>query len=103
MQIFPLEAEALEILKKYDYQLPELSNQKFNFWLKELAKLHQIDKNLTTHIGRRTFVSQGFISGKYGLEAMSRITGDNPATLLKYYGKIMPQAIKNDRDRFNSK
>jgi site-specific recombinase XerD len=103
VQIFPLEPAALGILQKYDYSLPRISNQQFNKWLKELALQHGIEKNLDTHTGRRTFVSQNFMNGKYGLEAMSRITGDNPATLLKYYGKLMPQAIKNDRDNFNKK
>jgi hypothetical protein len=43
------------------------------------------------------------MKGNYGLEAMRGITGNNPATLLKYYGKLMPQAIKNDRNNFNKK
>ena len=46
---------AIEILKKYDYKLPIISNQKYNVSLKVVAQYAGIDKNITTHMGRHTF------------------------------------------------
>ena len=34
-----------------------LSNQRYNSYLKEVAEITGIDKNLTTHIARKTFAS----------------------------------------------
>lgn len=43
---------AIEILKKYDYKLPVISNQQYNIMLKVVAQFAGIDKNITTHMGR---------------------------------------------------
>lgn len=51
---FVLIPEALAILKKYHYHLPHMPNQKYNLKLKIVADAAGIEKNLTTHVGRRT-------------------------------------------------
>ena len=54
----PLLKIPLAILKKYDGQLPKgellpvLSNQKLNSYLKEIADLCGINKNITFHVRR---------------------------------------------------
>lgn len=56
----PVLKPALSILEKYDYQnkvigqklLPVLSNQKMNAYLKEIANICGIRKNLSTHCAR---------------------------------------------------
>lgn len=55
--LLPVIAEANQILLKYNNQLPQISNQSYNRFLKELAGLCDIDVNLTTHVGRKTFGS----------------------------------------------
>lgn len=47
--------EGIEILQRHDYQLHVLSNQKYNAYLKSIADLCKIEKNLTTHLARKTF------------------------------------------------
>lgn len=46
--------DAKEILKKYQGNMPRLSNQKYNEYLKEVGSWAGINKHLTTHIGRKT-------------------------------------------------
>lgn len=48
-------APALDILKKYNYQLPKISNQKFNKYLKEAVKLAGINTETkrTRYIGSK--------------------------------------------------
>ena len=69
---------ALTILKKYDYLLPAISNQKLNDYLKEVGEIAGLDQNqkitrfsgvkeiiiknpkylfMSSHMGRRTFVT----------------------------------------------
>ena len=55
------------ILNKYegklkgDMLLPVISNQKMNDYLKEIAIVCGIDKNVTFHVARHTYVSKGTI------------------------------------------
>lgn len=50
-------APALEILKKYDYQLPVISEQKLNDYIKELGKdvVYNEKKGLTRQVSKRRF------------------------------------------------
>ena len=43
---------ALEVLKKYNYELPIISNTQYNLRLKLVADYAGLDKNLTTHLRR---------------------------------------------------
>lgn len=47
--------QGVEVLKKHNYNIHILSNQKYNSYLKQIAALCNINKNLTTHIARKTF------------------------------------------------
>lgn len=42
--ILPITQKLLSVLEKYEYDLPKISEQKYNEYLKELAKLAGIDK-----------------------------------------------------------
>lgn len=43
---------ALEILRRYDYELPVISNAQYNLRLKLVADYAGLNKNLTTHLAR---------------------------------------------------
>lgn len=77
----PLFDTARRILERWRYRVPELCNQQYNRYLKQVAFMVGIDKRLTTHVGRKTFgnilqengVSIESISGMYG-HADTRMT-----------------------------
>lgn len=58
----PLLKIPLAILKKYEGRLPKgellpvLSNQKLNSYLKEIADLCGINKNITFHLARHSYI-----------------------------------------------
>ncbi|MFN8256038.1 MAG: tyrosine-type recombinase/integrase [Bacteroidales bacterium] len=105
----PLREEAEEILNRYfkkNLPLPVISNQKMNAYLKELSQLAGFDDEITilqisgkekkesvkkkhelvsTHTGRRTFVTINYKRGLKPLDIM-KITGHKSyATFMKYY------------------
>lgn len=45
----------VEILRRHNYNLHIITNQKYNLFLKTIQTLANIDKTLTTHIARKTF------------------------------------------------
>lgn len=48
---------ALEILERYDYKMPYISNQKLNAYAKDVAVYCGIDKNLTSHLFRKSYAT----------------------------------------------
>lgn len=48
---------AMDVLEKYNYSLPVLSNQKMNAYLGEIGILSGIGKRLHSHLGRKTYAS----------------------------------------------
>ena len=55
--VIPILDTAKEILEKYDYHLPALSNQKYNSYLKELGDICDIEQELHTHLARHSISS----------------------------------------------
>lgn len=46
--IIPLNAKAVEVLKKYNWKIPKAVNQHFNMYIKEVARLAGINEQITT-------------------------------------------------------
>ncbi|NPD92332.1 site-specific integrase [Xylanibacter muris] len=46
--------KAMEILKKYDYKLPRITNEQYNMWLKIVADASGVNKPIASHYERRT-------------------------------------------------
>ena len=97
----PLLPTALAILDKYKNHpeavangnvLPVLSNQKMNAYLKEIADLCDITKNLTMHLARHTFATTVTLTNGVPIESVSRMLGH---TNLKtgYYHEPDPSII----------
>lgn len=98
--ILPLFPEAEEILKRHNYQLPLLSNRSYNFYLKELAGLLGFQKNLTTHVGRKTF---GMIMLNRGvsIEVVSKMLGHaSIKTTQDVYAKVLKKRVAKDMDKY---
>jgi site-specific recombinase XerD len=65
---------AKNILEKYDYQLPIISNQKYNQWLKFLGEITGIGKSLHSHLARHSFACLLLNSG-VDMKTISRTLG----------------------------
>lgn len=77
----PLLPKAEELMNKYDDGttsptrplFPFYAIQKFNAYLHEIAELCGIHKNLTSHVGRRTFATTIALANGMGLETSSKL------------------------------
>lgn len=69
------------ILEKYKDKLPNgmilpiISNQKVNDYLKEIATICNINKNLTFHIARHSYATSVLIANGVPIETVSKILG----------------------------
>ena len=101
----PLLPMALEILKKYENHplcinqnrlLPILSNQRMNSYLKEIATLCKINKDLTFHIARHTFATTVTLTNGVPLETVSKMLGHTSIKTTQHYAKIVDKKISDD-------
>lgn len=89
----PLLPIAKEIWEKYDYKLPVLTNQKYNSYLKELADVCGINKNLHSHLARHTFATILLNSG-VDMVSVSKILGHSNSRITEStYAQMMPETI----------
>lgn len=90
---FVLTDEAKSLLEKYNYRLPKLPNQQYNIKLKLIADAAGIDKNITSHVGRRSAGSI-WLNGGIPLEVVSKCLGHSSIiTTQKSYAQILDKTI----------
>ena len=87
--LFP---EAAEIIKRYYYELPVLSNQKYNSYLKEIADLCGITKPMHTHIGRHSFATMALNRG-LSLETVAKMLGHSNIKQTQHYSKLVDKTV----------
>ncbi len=101
----PLLPKAIEILEKYkDHPavvnkgqlLPVLSNQKLNSYLKEIADLCSITKNLTFHVARHTFATTVTLTNGVPIESVSSMLGHTSIITTQIYAKVIQKKVSQD-------
>jgi len=90
---FVLVPEAVEILERYNYQLPTISNQKYNIKLKIVADAAGVETELTSHVGRRT-AGYIWLNGGIPIEVVAKCLGHTSVkTTEKAYAKILDKTV----------
>lgn len=98
----PLLPQAIKIIQKYhqsgdqEYILPIISNQKMNSYLKEIAQIVGIKKNLTHHTARKTFASTILLYNNIPIEIVSKLLGHgNIGITQKSYAQVINKSVSN--------
>ena len=85
--------------------LPVLTNQKMNAYLKEIAIICNINKNLTSHIARHTFATTVTLNNDVPIETVSKMLGHSSIKMTKIYAKLLDKKVGRDmahlHDKFN--
>lgn len=105
----PLLPPALAIIEKYrSYQeasnklLPVPSNQKTNAYLKEIATLCGINKELTFHVARHTFATTVTLTNGVPIESVSKMLGHKKLQTTQHYAKILDKKVSSDMQLLRS-
>lgn len=108
----PLLPVSLDILERYKNHpqccndgkaLPVPSNQKMNAYLKEIADVCGISKNLTFHIARHTFATTVTLSNGVPIETISKMLGHTNLKTTQIYAKVMDRKISDDMNILKKK
>jgi site-specific recombinase XerD len=88
-----------------DKLLPILSNQKMNAYLKEIAGVCEIEKELTFHIARHTFATTVTLTNGVPIESVSKMLGHKNLRTTQHYAKVLDRKVSEDmkilKDKFN--
>ncbi len=108
----PLLDPAVQLIKKYENNpvcktrtilLPVLTNQKMNAYLKEIADLCGIEKNLSTHTARHTFATTVTLANQISIEVVSKMLGHSSINMTKKYARVVDDLIHRDMKKIYSK
>jgi site-specific recombinase XerD len=101
----PILPKAMEIIEKYKGHpravaagklFPNLSNQKLNAYLKEIADFSGITKNLTFHLARHTFATTVTLTNGVPIETVSSMLGHSSIRTTQIYAKVIEKKISGD-------
>ena len=85
--------------------LPILSNQKMNAYLKEIAGVCEIEKELTFHIARHTFATTVTLTNGVPIESVSKMLGHKNLRTTQHYAKVLDRKVSDDmkilKDKFS--
>ena len=93
----PLLDSALHILKRYtdlperiihNKALPQMSNQKANFYLKAVADIAGLQRPLTHHMARHTCATTVLLDNDVPMEITSKFLGHTSMRTTQIYGRI---------------
>ena len=76
--------------------LPILSNQKMNAYLKEIAGVCEIEKELTFHIARHTFATTVTLTNGVPIESVSKMLGHKNLRTTQHYAKVLDRKVSED-------
>nr|WP_321487806.1 site-specific integrase [uncultured Draconibacterium sp.] len=75
---------------------PNISNQKLNSYLKEIADVCEIAKNLTFHVARHTFTTTVTLTNGVPIESVSKMLGHTDLKTTQIYAKVVEKKISDD-------
>lgn len=101
----PLLEPALDLIKKYREHpmtmitgtlFPVITNEKLNVYLKEVAILCGIKKNLTFHMARHTFATTVTLSNGVPIETVSKLLGHTKIATTQIYARVLEKKVSDD-------
>ena len=90
----PILPPAMEVLKRYNFELPKISNQKSNDYLRIVKSIAGIRKPLTFHVARHSFATLS-LSHDVPIEKVARMLGHTDIKTTQIYAKILKSTIEN--------
>jgi integrase len=86
-----------------DKLLPILTNQKMNAYLKEIADICEIEKDLTFHIARHTFATTVTLTNGVPIESVSKMLGHKNLRTTQHYAKVLDRKVSEDMEVLRNK
>ena len=108
----PLLAKAKTLIDKYQNHpmtqitetlFPVITNEKVNFYLKEIGKATGLKKNLTFHMARHTFATTVTLSNGVPIETVSKLLGHTKIASTQIYARVIERKVSEDMELLKKK
>lgn len=99
--VFLVLSPAKALLKKYDYKLPKISNQKYNDYLKVVGGLVGVP-NLHSHMGRATAATL-FLSKGMAINVVAKVLGHTTLRQTTRYARTLNKDVIGAFDELEGK
>lgn len=83
--------------------LPVPCNQKMNAYLKEIADICGIEKELTTHTGRHSYATSVCLANGVTIENVAKMLGHSDTKMTRHYTRVLDKSIMRDMTNVNAK
>jgi len=83
--------------------LPVLCNQKLNAYLKELADICGIEKQISSHTGRHSYATSVCLANGVSIENVAKMLGHSDTKMTRHYAKVLDKSIMRDMEQVNGK
>lgn len=93
---------AMEILRKYDFRLPVISNYQYNLRLKVVQELANIKSSLHSHMARHSFAVMALSMG-VSIENLARMMGHTDIKTTQIYAKVLNKSVQEEFEKMDSK
>lgn len=93
---------AMEILQKYDFKLPVISNYQYNLRLKVVQELARIKQNLHSHMARHSFAVMALNMG-VSIENLAKMMGHTDIKTTQIYAKVLNKSVQEEFEKMDSK
>lgn len=99
--VFQLLSPAVEILDRYNYILPKISNQRYNDYLKVIGGLTGVPR-LHSHMGRATAATM-FLSKGMSINVVAKVLGHTTLRQTTRYARTLNKDVKSAFDDIEGK
>ena len=94
--------QAVEVLERYGWQVPNIGNVQYNLCLKTIQQALGIHTRLHSHLARHTFATR-MLSAGAKIENVSRMLGHTNITQTQRYAKVLAKNVHDDFELFQNK
>ncbi|WKB81745.1 site-specific integrase [Cellulophaga lytica] len=108
----PLLSKSCYLIEKYKNHpltqetntlFPKITNEKVNFYLKEIALATGLKKNLTFHMARHTFATTVTLSNGVPIETVSKLLGHSKIASTQIYARVIDKKVSDDMRNLRNK
>lgn len=100
--LLPIPKLILEKYKGGEKLLPVIDIGSTDAYLKEIADLCGIDKNISFHTARFTFATTVTLTNRVSMEVVSKMLGHTNTRMTEHYAKIVDEYIGEEMDKIEN-
>jgi integrase len=89
----PVLPAAREVLERYEYRLPSISNQKMNKYLHDIERMLDIPVPMTCHVARHSFATL-MLSKDVPIPVVAKMLGHASTKTTEIYAKVLQNNVE---------